>query len=138
MGPEKSGGYQWVRKTTSVPHKIREGLEVKVQPPRKKSPRVSVMDIAKTHAIIDEYTGSVFTTHVGLIKTNPVKFEIDPKFKPTQLPHHLMSLNYRFKVSKHLQCLREEGFITDVDPRQAHDCVLNVVITDKSTLGRSG
>ena len=122
-------------KASSIPQKIRDRLEVKVRTSRQKSPKVSAMDIAKTQAIIDEYTGSVFTHHVGLIKTNPVKFEMDPKFKPTQPPHHLIPLNYRSKVSKHLQFLREEGVITDVDPRQAHDCVLNVVITDKTTPG---
>ena len=61
-------------KTTSVSQKIRDGLEVKVQTSRKKLSRVSAMDIARTHSIIDEYTGSVFTPHVGLIKTNSVKF----------------------------------------------------------------
>lgn len=122
-------------KVNSIPQKIRDRLDVQVLTSRLKPPIVSTMDMAKTQAIIDEYTGSVFTQHVGLIKTNPVKLEMDPKFKPTQPPHHQIPLNYRHKVSKHLQFLREEGVITDVDPRQAHECVLNVVITDKTTPG---
>ena len=58
------------RKTTSIPQKKSDGLEVKVQTSREKSPRVVAMDIAKTQTIIDEYTGSVFTPHAGFIKMN--------------------------------------------------------------------
>jgi hypothetical protein len=44
-------------------------------------------------------------------------------------------LHYRDRVSAHLDKLKEEGIITDVDPRKSYDCVMNTVITDKSTPG---
>ena len=34
-------------------------------------------------------------------------------------------------VSKLLEFLREQGVITDVDPRETYECIMNVVITDK-------
>ena len=39
-------------------------------------------------------------------------------------------------MSAHLNKLREEGIITDVDPRKSYDYVMNTVIKNKVTRGR--
>ena len=72
-----------------------------------------------------------------MIKTDPLQLDYDKKFRPTQPPYHPTPIHFREKLSKHLEYLHEEGVITDVDPRQTYDCVLNVVITEKATPGRS-
>jgi hypothetical protein len=41
-------------------------------------------------------------------------------------------VHYQDRLSELLQFLREQGVITDVDPRKSYGCVMNVVITDKS------
>ena len=61
----------------------------------------------------------------------PIHLEYDPTFKPTQPPFHNVPLPYQPQLSDHLIFLREQGVITDVDPRNTYECVMNVVITDK-------
>ena len=124
-----------IKAGSSIPDKIREGLGVEVITQKEAQEQVPASEIAKTMLIVDQFKGSVFNNHIGLIKTDPIKYNFDPKIKPTQPPYHPVPLHYRDKLSKHLQYLREEGVITDVDPRQPYDCVLNVVITDKATPG---
>ena len=124
-----------IKAGSSIPDKIREGLGVEVITQKEAQEQVPASEIAKTMLIVDQYKGSVFNNHIGLIKTDPIKYNFDPKIKPTQPPYHPVPLHYKDKLSKHLQYLREEGVITDVDPRQPYDCVLNVVITDKATPG---
>ena len=53
-------------------------------------------------------------------------------FQPKQPTFRNIPVHYQDKVSDLLQFLREQGVITDVDPRKSYDCVMNVVITDKS------
>ena len=120
---------------TSIPDKIRQGLGVQVLTEQGREEEISAGEKAKTMSIVEEFQGSVFTGHIGKIKTEPIHLDYDQKFKPTQPPYHPTPLHYRDKLSKHLEHLREEGVITDVDPRQTYDCVLNVVISEKATPG---
>ena len=124
-----------IKAGSSIPDKIRDGLGVQVITGKEAQVEAPASEIAKTMLIVDQYKGSVFNNHIGLIKTDPIKYNFDPKFKPTQPPYHPVPLHYKDKLSQHLAYLREEGVITDVDPRQPYDCVLNVVITDKATPG---
>ena len=63
----------------------------------------------------------------------PIQLEIEQNFVPTQPPFHNTPLHYQPQVSEHLQFLRKQGAITDIDPSscKAYDCVMNTVITDK-------
>ena len=119
---------------TSIPERIRQGLGVQVLTEHG-GEEMSAGEKAKTMSIVEEFQGSVFTGHIGNIKTDPILLDYDKKFKPIQPPYHPTPIHYRDKLSKHLEHLREEGVITDVDPRQTYDCVLNVVISEKATPG---
>ena len=48
--------------------------------------------------------------------------QMQPLFEP---------IHYQPGVSKLLDFLRSQEVITDVDPRNHYECVMNVVITDK-------
>ena len=102
---------------------------------QRKEEEMSAVEKAKTMSIVEEFKGSVFTGHIGKIKTDPLKLDYDSKIKPIQLPYHPIPTHYRDKLSRHPEHLREEGVITNVDPRQTYDCVLNVIITEKATPG---
>ena len=65
------------------------------------------------------------------MNTDPTHLEYDDKFVPEQPRFRNIPMHYRQEVSKHLKFLREQKVITDVDPRNSYECVMNVVITDK-------
>ena len=82
--------------------------------------------------VVVPYKGPVFDDNkIGKLKKEPIHLEYDPTFKPTQPPFHNVPLHYQPQLSDHLIFLREQGIITDVDPRNTYECVMNVVITDK-------
>lgn len=108
---------------TSIPNKIRQGLGVQVLTEQSKEEEMSAGKEAKTMSIVEEFPGSVFTGHIGKIKTDPLKLDYEKNIKPTQPPYHPVPIHYRDKLSRHLEYLCEEGVITDVKTRQTYDCV---------------
>ena len=121
--------------TGSIAEKIRNRLGVKVVTNRPPPEPIPAEELAKVLQLVEEFTGTVFTDKIGCMKTSPVVLDFDPKFKPTQPPYRPIPIHYRDKISSHLQKLRDEGIITDVDPRKSYPCVMNTVITEKATPG---
>ena len=122
-------------RTGCIAEKIRRKLGVEVKTNRPPPDTVPAEEMARVNQVVEEFIGTVFSDKIGCIKANPVVLDFDPKHKPTQPPYRPIPLHYRDRVSAHLNKLREEGIITDVDPRKSYDCVMNTVITDKSAPG---
>jgi hypothetical protein len=82
---------------------------------------------------VARYKGSVFDdTKIGCMKIPPIHLDYNNDFKPKQPSFRNIPFFYLEQVSNLLKFLREEKVITDVDPRESYDCVMNVVVTDKS------
>ena len=116
----------------SIPDKLRQaGMKVKTEKPEFEKPtdkeRQETMDIVK------EFTGSVFTDKIGLVKVRPVKLEYEKGFDPAQPPRYPIPYHYRDRVSSHLDKLRSEGVIEDVNPSEPIDIILNTTISEKKT-----
>ena len=113
-----------INRNHCIPEKVRQGLKVDVITNR---PETST----PSH---DWYNkGSVFSDKkVGTLQCKPVSLPSDKTYRPTQPPFRNIPLHYQEKVSNLLDFLKENDVITDVDPKEINDCVLNVVITDKA------
>ena len=114
-----------------IPEMIRENLEVEVET----HPPITTADPEeqqKVQSLVEKFRDLVFDDDkVGCIKIEPIHLEYAKDFKPKQQPFRNIPFHYQEDVSKLLDFLREQGVITDVDPRDSYDCVMNVVITDK-------
>ena len=87
----------------------------------------------KINKLVDRYKGSVFDDNkIGLMRIPPIHLDYHTGFQPKQPTFRNIPVYYQDRVSDLLQFLREQAVITDVDPRKSYDCVMNVVITDKS------
>ena len=118
----------------SIPQKLRDaGIHVRTEKPA--STPISEQDKATTMAIVQKYTGSVFTDTIGKMKTRPITLQYDEGFKPIQPPRYPVPYHYRERLTNHLEKLKAEGVIEDVEPSEPIDCVLNVAISEKKTKG---
>ena len=70
---------------------------------------------------------------IGLLKGNPVKFEINTEVPPVGDNFRPIPLAYQDRLSDHLQVLREFDKIEDVDATQHDGWISNVVITEKKS-----
>ena len=66
---------------------------------------------------------------IGLLKGEEVQFDIDPAIEPVAEAFRGVPLAYQDRLSDHLQYLRDNDKIEDVDPTNYHDWQSNVVIT---------
>ena len=114
-----------------IPQKIRENLKVKVETSRPTPEKVPSNERQRIQDIVEEYKSSVFSGHIGKMKQEPVHLDYVEGFSPKQPPYRPMPIHYQAKVSEHLEFLRKESVIEDVDPKDSYECVMNVVITDK-------
>ena len=115
-----------------IPEKLRNGLNIDIQTEPTETSSISKQGKDKCMEIVSTHKGSVFNEHkIEKIKTNPVHLDYRDDFTPTQPNYRPIPLHYKSKVTKHLQFLREQGVIEDVDPTITHKCVLNVVVTEK-------
>ena len=122
-----------VMRNYSIPGKIRQSLDVEVVTNRPTSTNITENCIEQTMQLVELYKGSVFPEgKVGKVDCTPVSLPIDQNFKPNQPPFRNVPIHYQEKVSNLLQFLRENDVITDVDPKEINNCIMNVVITDKS------
>ena len=119
----------------SIPQKLRSNLQVTVDT----KPQVETADLITTEykeeieELVERYKGSVFDdTKIGCMKIPPIHLDYDDDFKPKQPSFRNIPFFYQEQVSNLLKFLKEEKVITDVDPRESYDCVMNVVVTDKS------
>ena len=116
----------------SIPAKLRKaGFSVAARKPDLDLPgKQGKQEAAR---IAQVYTGTVLTARTGLMKTRPVKLQYEEGFKPVQPPRYPVPFHYRERLSAHLEKLRTENIIEDVDPAEPVDCILNVTISDKKT-----
>ncbi len=115
-----------------IAQKLRQGLNVKVETSGEIAKAIPPEERRKVEELIDRYTGLVFSDEkIGQIKIDPIHLDFEENFQPTQPSFHNVPIHYRPQVSAHLQFLREQGAITDVDSSDTHECVMNTVITDK-------
>ena len=89
---------------------------------------------ARVQALIDKHPTAF--SGIGLLKDEEVSFHIDQKVPPVAAPYRPIPLAYCEKLSSHLQALREENKIEDVDPHEHCPWISNVVITKKKQLGQ--
>ena len=85
-------------------------------------PKINSNDILK------DRRATVFRPQVGKIHVDPVVLEHKQQFKPINPPRRLVPHYHRKRFSKHLDVMRREGVIKDVDPNKPINCVLNMVI----------
>ena len=120
---------------SSIPQKLRDNLHVNVdtKPTITVSESISEEGREKINKLVESYKGSVFDDiKIGLMKIPPIHLDYDTNFHAKQPTFRNIPVYYQDKVSDLLHFLREQEVITDVDPRNSYDCVMNVVITDKS------
>ena len=65
------------------------------------------------------------------MKIPPIQLDYDTNFQPKQPTFLNIPGHNQERVSDLLRFLREQGVITDIDPKKNYDCFMNVVITDK-------
>ena len=122
-----------IKRNHCIPEKIRHSLDVEVITSRPDTNTISQECRDRTMNMVETFKGSVFPEKkVGKLQCEPVDLPFDKSFKPIQPPFRNIPIHYQKKVSSLLQFLRENDVITDVDPKEINDCVLNVVITDKA------
>ena len=117
-----------------IAQKIRENLGVTVNTSGAEEDEIPESEKRRVEELIHKYEGLVFSEEkIGRVDMKPIHLEVEPGFKPTQPQFHNTPIHYKEELSKHLQFLREEGAMTDIDPSESHayDCVMNTVITDK-------
>ena len=73
----------------------------------------------KTLHIVNKYKATFFGDRVGKVDTEPIDLYFDPKYKPIQPPFRPPPLHYQDKLSEHLEYLRRNDIIEDVDPGRA-------------------
>ena len=116
----------------NIPTKVQESLNVKVTTHPDTDTAIPQIEIDRVMAVVKEFEGSVFDdSRIGDIDAPPIHFEYDPDFVPVQPKFHNIPINYQPQLSKLLRFLREQGVISDIDPRESYECIMNVVISDK-------
>ena len=84
-----------------------------------------------TMAVVNKFKGTSISDRIGKVRVKPVRLEYERGFRPVQPRHFAVPYHYQEKLSKHLQKLREDGIIEDVDPREPIDCILNIALSEK-------
>jgi len=56
-------------------------------------------------------------------------------FRPTPPPRYGVPFHYQDRLTTHLQKLKQDGVIEDVDPAEPVDCILNLTISEKKSEG---
>ena len=119
----------------SLPEKFR-AIGFKVDTGKRKEEEIKHEEKEAAMLIVQQYHNTVFLPGIGCIKTKPIEFNFEDGFSPIQPPRRGVPYHYQSQLSKHLSMMRQEGAIEDVNPREAVDCVMNVVITDKKEAGQ--
>ena len=108
------------------------GIQIKSQKDPDES--IPVDEQTRVQNIIDKHPSAF--SGIGLLKEEEVSFHIDQTVPPVASPYRPVPLAYRTKLSAHLQSLREENKIEDVNPNDHCPWISNVVITEKKQKGQ--
>ena len=82
-------------------------------------------------ATVGKFKGTAKSDKIGKVKVKPVRLEYEQGFRPIQPPGFAVPYHYQELLSKHLQKLRDDGVIEDVDSRETIDCILNVALSER-------
>ena len=118
----------------SIPAKLRKaGKEVITESP----PLHKVKTKGKEEAmrIVNRYKGQVFMDKVGKMKMEAVKLQYEAGFKPVQPARYPVPYHYQERLATHQRRLEAEGVVEKVKPEEPIDCILNIAILEKKTLG---
>ena len=116
----------------NTPVRKRNAVPVKITTHPGDTEMIPAAEREKVMKLVETYKSTVFDDRkIGKINTTPIHLEYDENFIPEQPRFRNVPIHYQPEVSKLLNFLREQGVITDVDPREAFECIMNVVITDK-------
>jgi hypothetical protein len=118
----------------SIPGKLRRA-GITIETGRSRRPPVEKKDKTRAWSIVNAYRDTVFGPGVGEIKMEPVRLEHEEGFRPVQPQRRSVPYHYRGRLTAHLDMMKREGVIEDVDPKEPIDAVLNLVITDKKAAG---
>ena len=129
---KKDNGLYKIKNEVLIPGKICEHLQVVVSTRPSDESKAPKRELDRVSHTVGKYKGTVFDDEkVGKLSTEPIHLDYDTKFIPQQPRYRSIPIHYQAEVSKLLKFLREQGVITDVDPRTPYQCIMNVVITDK-------
>ena len=64
-----------------------------------------------------------------------VKLKYEDGFKPVQPARYPVPYHYQERLATHLRKLEAEGVVEKVNPAEPIDCILNIAISEKKTLG---
>ena len=103
--------------------KVNTGKEAGVKPTQR--------DHDLTMSVVDKFLGTSISDRIGKVKVKPVRLEYEPRFRAIQPQRYAVPYHYQDRLSQHLQKLREEGVLEDVDPREPIDCILNIALSEK-------
>ena len=116
-------------KQIGIPQKIRENLKIEVDTHPEDNRTATETEIAEVMKTVQSYEGVVFNDNkVGKLITTPIHLEYDKEHIPEQPRFHNVPIHYQPEVSKLLKFLRQQNVITDVDPRDPYECIMNVVL----------
>ena len=101
------------------------GIQIKSE--KEPDESIPVDERTRVQTIIDKHPSAF--SGIGLLKDEEVGFHIDWTVPPVASPYQPGPLAYREILSAHLQSLREENKIEDVDPNDHCPWISNVVIT---------
>ena len=104
---------------------------IKVDTGRETGAQATMKERGLTMAVVDKFKGTAISDRIGKVRVKPVKLEYEHGFRPVQPPRFTVPYHYQDRLSKHLQKLREDGVIEDVDPREPIDCILNIALSEK-------
>ena len=106
-------------------------MDVTVTTGRDVLPRIDPKEKAQAWGIVNGHRAGAFRPRVGKLKMKLVVLEHEPGFRRIQPPRRWVPYHYREQLSQHLDLMRKEGIIKDVDPKEPVNAILNLVITNK-------
>ena len=106
---------------------------IRVTTGREVGAQATMSERGLTMAVVDKFKGTTTSDMIGKVKVKPVKLEFEQGLRSVQPPRFTVPYHYQEKLSKHLQKLREDRVIEDVDPRGPIDCILNIALSEKKT-----
>ena len=94
-------------------------MGVSIQTDRRTLEEIPKAEKEKTLHIVNKFKATFFGDRVGKVDTEPIDLYFKPKYKPIQPPFRPPPLHYQDKLSEHLEYLRRNDIIEDVDPGRA-------------------
>ena len=102
---------------------------IRIMSERESEPPIGPDEQGRIDAILDNHENCF--RGVGLLVGDEAHFHIDPTVPPVCAPYRPMAIAYQAEMSKHLQELRDQDKIEDINPDELCEWTSNVVVTHK-------